>query len=204
LIYYLTMKPKLKQKLLDEIMPKLKKASHDFMNELTYEVADDFEYTKMCYNESLRLEPPVALTTGGIMTKDVQLGACLMKKGDSFYISNEMIQRDPKHWQDPEEFIPDRFDPKSKYFKAPGGGPRHPLAFVPFLGGKRICLGKSLAEVMTRFTVPLLFYHFDFEFSNPEQAVKKVRFALGGSESPVFPFVLVNKNEVKPVQPLKV
>jgi len=66
------------------------------------------------------------------------------------------------------EFIPDRFDPKSKYFRRPDGGVRHPLAFSPFLGGKRICLGKSLAEVLTRFTVPLIFYHFDFEFTNLE------------------------------------
>ena len=42
------------------------------------------------------------------------------------------------------------------------GRPRNPLAFTPFMGGKRVCLGKTFAEVTVRFTVPLLFHHFDF------------------------------------------
>ena len=50
----------------------------------------------------------------------------------------------------------------------PDGKPRNPQAFTPFMGGKRICLGKTFAEVTIRFTVPLLFHAFDFEFVNPE------------------------------------
>jgi len=59
LIYYLTMKPELKHRLLAEVMPKLESVSDDFMNGFDHDMADDFEYTKMCYSESLRLEPPV-------------------------------------------------------------------------------------------------------------------------------------------------
>jgi cytochrome P450 len=36
------------------------------------------------------------------------------------------------------------------------------------MGGKRVCLGKTFAEVTTKFTVPLLFHFFDFEFTKPE------------------------------------
>jgi len=131
-------------------------------------MADHFEYTKMCYNESLRLEPPVPVSGFQIMTKDVQLGETLLKANQPFYIGTELIQRDPRQFEDPLEYIPERFDSKSKYFRRPDGGARHPLAFSPFLGGKRTCIAKSLVEMMTRYTIPLIFYHFDFEFTNPE------------------------------------
>ena len=42
------------------------------------------------------------------------------------------------------------------------------MSFGPFLGGKRVCLGKSLTEVVTRIITPAIIYQFDFEFVNPE------------------------------------
>jgi hypothetical protein len=32
------------------------------------------------------------------------------------------------------------------------------------MGGKRVCLGKTFAEVTVRFTVPMILYFLDFEF----------------------------------------
>jgi cytochrome P450 len=54
-------------------------------------------------------------------------------------------------------------------YKRPDGKPRNPLAFCAFNGGKRICAGKTLAEIMLSITIPLIYYHFDFEFTNPDQ-----------------------------------
>ena len=56
------------------------------------------------------------------------------------------LHHNPKYWIEPEKFIPERFDPKSKYFLTPKGKRRHLLAFAPFSGGKRVCIGKTLAE----------------------------------------------------------
>ncbi len=65
----------------------------------------------------------------------------------------------------------------------PDGKPRNPQAFTPFMGGKRICLGKTFAEVTIRFTVPLLFHAFDFEFVDPvKQANNKPLYSAGGFE----------------------
>ena len=64
------------------------------------------------------------------------------------------LHRNPKQWHEPEEFIPERFDPSSKYFLTPEGKKRHPMAFVPFSGGKRICTGKTFAEIVGKFVVP--------------------------------------------------
>lgn len=80
-----------------------------------------------------------------------------------------MIHMDPTEWTFPKSFIPDRFDSSSPYFLRPDHTKRHSMAFTPFLGGKRVCLGKSFAEITTRHTVPLLFYFIDFEFAEPGQ-----------------------------------
>jgi len=68
--------------------------------------------------------------------------------------------------------VPERFDSHSEWFKTPSGGNRNPLTFAPFLGGKRICIGKTFAEVTVRFTIPMLYYFFDFEFSKETLADK--------------------------------
>ena len=58
----------------------------------------------------------------------------------------------------------ERFDPQSEFFLTPEGKKRHPLAFAPFFGGKRICLGKTFAETVSKVVVPTLLGTFDFEF----------------------------------------
>jgi len=83
--------------------------------------------------------------------------------------------------------LPDRFDPKSPLYKRPDGKQRNPYAFCPFLGGKRFCLGKSLAEFVTVFSLPLVLHFLDFEFVNPEHKTHKLNFQIGQAKSPVIP-----------------
>jgi cytochrome P450 len=44
------------------------------------------------------------------------------------------------------EFLPERFDHSSPLSLTPGGKKRHPMSWVPFHGGSRVCFGKTLAE----------------------------------------------------------
>ena len=50
----------------------------------------------------------------------------------------------------------------SKYYRRPDGGKRSPYAFSPFLGGARVCLGKTFAEVTLKFMIPLWYHFFEF------------------------------------------
>jgi cytochrome P450 len=54
-------------------------------------------------------------------------------------------------------FIPERFDPSSKYYLTPSGKKRHMNSFGPFLGGKRICVGKTFAEIVSKIVTPIIF-----------------------------------------------
>lgn len=83
------------------------------------------------------------------------------------------IHHNKEEWIEPERFIPERFEPHSKYYLRPDGKPRNPFSFVPFSGGKRICLGKTFAEINFKCVFPLLINNYKFDFVNPEHMVKK-------------------------------
>lgn len=50
----------------------------------------------------------------------------------------------------------------------PDGSKRLPFAFSPFLGGKRICLGKTFAEIVAKFVVPALLGRLQFSYVDKE------------------------------------
>lgn len=63
----------------------------------------------------------------------------------------------PEQWGEPEKYIPERFDPASPYFLTPSGKRRHPMSYGPFLGGKRVCLGKTFAENIGKSILAIIF-----------------------------------------------
>jgi cytochrome P450 len=173
LIYYLTKYPDIRAKLMNEIRPPLDKLTN--LEELSYEEVMDFEYLAMCYNESLRIEPPVASSSSQAVINECEFSnkgqKFRFKPETQFAINFEAIHHDKKIWLEPSLFVPERFDSKTegnKWYLTPDGNQRNPMAFTPFMGGKRVCLGKTFAEVNTRFTVPLLYHFFDFEFVDPK------------------------------------
>jgi cytochrome P450 len=88
-------------------------------------------------------------------------------------VSNSDVHHDPEQWIEPLKFIPERFDPESKYFLTPSGKKRHPMSYIPFFGGKRACLGKAFAELAGRIVGPTLLWKFDFEFVDKKHEIEK-------------------------------
>ena len=74
-----------------------------------------------------------------------------------------------------DDFIPERFDPSSPLRLTPSGKQRHPMAFSPFLGGKRVCLGKTFAENAFRVIFPIVFNSFEYQFVNPNDAILSMK-----------------------------
>ena len=67
-----------------------------------------------------------------------------------------LVQVNPKEWIDPLKYVPERFDSESKWSLTPSGTKRHPMSFGPFLGGKRICMGKSFAESIGKLLISMI------------------------------------------------
>ena len=47
------------------------------------------------------------------------------------------------------------------------------MSLGPFLGGKRVCVGKTFAENISKCIIPVMLCKFDFEFMNPLHYDKK-------------------------------
>jgi cytochrome P450 len=62
---------------------------------------------------------------------------------------------------------------KSELYLTPDGKKRHPCTFIPFLGGRRTCLGKTLAEVVIKCFVSIIFSKMKFSIVNEEYYKRK-------------------------------
>ena len=128
------------------------------------------------------------------MRRDVRLSnGMVIRAGTQWHVNIHAIHHEAKSWQKPDEFIPERFDPSSPWYKRPDGGVRNPLAFTPFIGGHRGCLGKTFAEVTVRYTLPILYHHLDFEFTHDEAKVP-LNFAV--FDPPTYPMKMTIKRKV--------
>ena len=111
------------------------------------------------------------------------------------------IHHDPVQWREPHKYVPDRFDtrtPNNIWSLTTDGKQRNPLSFTPFFGGKRICLGKTFAETVVKFTIPLIYHHVDFAFVQPEiQAKSKDIYGAGGAQDLKLPMKLTIRNKVQ-------
>jgi len=64
------------------------------------------------------------------------------------------------------------------------------------MGGKRICVGKTFAEVLIKFTMPIIYHHFDFTLSNPEHHINKPTVNINSTAPSVIPAKLILRNRV--------
>lgn len=103
-------------------------------------MADDvprLTYTEQVIQEAMRVYPPVYLI-GREPLSDVELGGSRVRKGTTIFLSQWVSHRDPKYFDDPEAFRPERW--------ADGLARRLPkYAYYPFGGGPRVCLGNTFA-----------------------------------------------------------
>ena len=114
----------------------------------------------------MRLQPPVYYSSSVSMMKDVDAAGLKIRKGDQIYIGMGPLCNNPDQWQSPERFLPERFDSKNPLSLTPKGEKRNPFSFSCFLGGMRICLGKTFIEEVSKVTLPNLMRKFDFELED--------------------------------------
>jgi cytochrome P450 len=100
-----------------------------------YEDVPALKYTEQVFAESMRLYPP-AWAMGRQAVRDFDLGPYRLPAGTTVLISQFTTQRDPRYWDDPLAFRPERFAT---------GNHRHRLIYFPFGAGPRQCIGERFA-----------------------------------------------------------
>lgn len=94
-------------------------------------------YTEAVVLESLRLFPPAWIISRRAI-EACELGGYPIPNGAAVIMSQWVMHRDPRYFEQPEQFQPDRW--------LDGLEDRlPPFAYFPFSGGPRICIGKHFA-----------------------------------------------------------
>ncbi|PPD70825.1 hypothetical protein GOBAR_DD32297 [Gossypium barbadense] len=115
------------------------------------------EYLKCVLKETLRLHPTVPLLVPRQTSVSVELGGYHIPSNITILINAWAIQRDPKWWENPEEFIPERFENSSIDFKG------QDVQFIPFGFGRRSCPGIPFAVSVIEYVMANLLYWFDWK-----------------------------------------
>lgn len=95
------------------------------------------QYTEKILRESMRLYPPV-WTMGRYVEKDYNVGEYTISAGSSILMSQYVMHHDPRYYEEPERFNPDRWTAEFKTQL-----PR--FSYFPFGGGIRGCIGEPFA-----------------------------------------------------------
>ena len=100
-------------------------------------------WLSLCIKETLRLYPPAPALFSRQLTGDMTIAGLRLPRGAMLRLTPGVIQRDPRWFDDPEAFRPERFDPAAGHREIPRG------AWMHFGAGPRVCLGShfALAEI---------------------------------------------------------
>lgn len=98
-----------------------------------------FPFASQVIEEAMRLYPPLWLMTRRSLEDD-HIGDYFVPAGTEIYISPYFVQRNPRYWQTPDRFDPDRFT-------APDPDDQNRLKMCPFGAGPRNCIGEFFARV---------------------------------------------------------
>lgn len=122
-----------------EIQKRLQRESDQQLKGRAPEFADlaRLPYALQVFKEALRLYPPAFIFSRQAATP-VKIGTHEIEAGEIVLMSPYLLHRNPRHFAQPLDFDPDRFHPERE-----AALPR--FAYLPFGGGRRVCIGNQFA-----------------------------------------------------------
>jgi len=111
-------------------------------------------YNKQVIQETMRLYPP-AWSTDRLVLEDFEIDGYQIKKGDLVIPFIYGVHHNPKFWEAPEKFNPERFAEANVKKQSP-------FAYIPFGGGPRLCIGSQFAVMEMQLTLAMLINDFKF------------------------------------------
>ncbi|CAI0394749.1 unnamed protein product [Linum tenue] len=127
---------------------------------------DELHYFKAVVNETFRLHPPAALSLPRESPEMVVIGGYQIPTKTRVIVNMWALGRDPSHWTQPDQFMPERF------LNTPLDYKRNDFKFIPFGAGRRSCPGMNYAIATVYLILANLLYHFDWKLLNQIQPQK--------------------------------
>jgi len=149
-VYHLTQHPEIMKKVQEEVdfvVP-------DDITTFNVQHLAKLQYLPLVINEALRYNPPVGIMTVRCANEDVQIGEWMIPKGTYLTFSNTVVHFSPDHYDNPEEFRPERWED--------GADKKKPFSFVPFGAGRRTCVGRYFGIMEVKVILCLFIKQFTF------------------------------------------
>ncbi|KAH6772545.1 hypothetical protein C2S51_010949 [Perilla frutescens var. frutescens] len=147
--------PTVMWKLQGEVRGIIKQEEED--NDITDDEVERMHYLKAVVKEALRLHPPLPLLVPRVASRDVQIRGFDVSAGTVVMINAWAIGRDPVSWDQPENFMPERFLNSSTDFRGLD------FELIPFGAGRRGCPGITFAVVAIEIVLANLVHKFDWK-----------------------------------------
>jgi cytochrome P450 len=127
--YLLALNGEARQRMLDEV--------DEVLGGRRPELADvkRLKWTTACVQEAMRIFPP-AWVIPRVAIQDDEVDGHRIPKGSTVLIPIYRLHHDERFWPQPEVFDPERFLGQAKH---------HRSSYLPFGGGRRICIGLGFA-----------------------------------------------------------
>ncbi|KAF5735436.1 cytochrome P450 89A2-like [Tripterygium wilfordii] len=157
--------PSIQEKLFMEI----KGVVRDGDREVKEDALQGLDYLKAVILEGLRRHPPSHFLIPHSVAKDTKLGGYFIPKKGIVSFSVTEISWDPKVWEDPMTFNPERFVNNNgngdEIFNIKGN---KEIKMIPFGAGRRICPGYGLAMLALEYFVANLIWNFEWKAVDEE------------------------------------
>ncbi|KAJ7958215.1 putative Cytochrome P450 [Quillaja saponaria] len=111
------------------------------------------KYLQNVITETLRLYPPVPLLIPHESSDNCRVCGFDVPKGTMLLVNIWTMQRDAKLWENPTEFVPERFE----------GGEGEGYNMIPFGAGRRACPGAVLGKRVVGLALGSLIQSFNWE-----------------------------------------
>ncbi|XP_067128618.1 cytochrome P450 CYP12A2, partial [Centruroides vittatus] len=150
-LYFLAKNPQAQEKAYSEIRNLLTKGQP-----LTQKIMNELHYVKACIKESMRFFP-ILQGTIRCLDHDIVLSGYRIPAGVVFMFQNLVACRQEQYFYQADKFIPERWLEEDKQ--------HHPFLFLPFGFGKRMCIGRRIAEQEMLLLITKIIQNFHIEYN---------------------------------------
>jgi cytochrome P450 len=147
-LYLITRYPQVQNRLLVEL------DAAGPVDDYSKETLDSLSYLDCVIKESLRLYPPIHVGNR-IVNKDIEIDGYSIPAGTRLMHSIYLTHRDPRTWNAPDAFIPERFERENRR-------QIRSYSYAPFGAGPRMCIGAAFAQVESKTILAYLLRTFTF------------------------------------------
>ncbi|KAL6976071.1 hypothetical protein U1Q18_024865 [Sarracenia purpurea var. burkii] len=120
----------------------------------------ELKYLNLIIKETLRVHPAAPLSVPRESSDQCMINGYEIPAKTKVIINVWAIGRDPRYWNEPEKFNPERFLDSAIDFKG------RDFEYIPFGAGRRICPGILFALPNIELPLAQLLYHFDWKLPN--------------------------------------